>query len=80
MKEIYIKIDDELYHRAEGKVKDLEAEVNQRVTEYLEALNGDDTAISSARRRMAELFQASRNFGVGVRPSREEMHERGSIY
>jgi hypothetical protein len=79
MKEISIKIDDELYRRAARKVEDLETEVNQYVTEYLEAINGDDDAILDARTRMADLFGATRNFGVGVRPSREEMHERGSI-
>ncbi len=80
MKEISIKVDDELYRRAAQKVADLEAEVNQHVTEYLEALNGDDDATSAARSHMADLFNATRNFGVGVRPSREEMHERGSIH
>ena len=80
MKEISIKIDDELFRRASGKVEDLEAEVNQHVTEYLEAINGDDDGILVARDHMADLFQATSNFGVGVRPSREEMHERGSIH
>jgi hypothetical protein len=80
MKEIFIKIDDELYRRASRKVEDLEAEVNQHVTEYLEAINGDDDAILNARTHMADLFGATRNFGVGVRPTREEMHERGSIH
>ena len=79
MKEISIKIDDELYRRASRKIEDLEAEVNQHVTEYLEAMNGDDDAILNARTHMSELFGTTRNFGVGVRPSREEMHERGSI-
>lgn len=80
MKELKIEIDDELYRRASRKVGDLEAEVNQYVTEYLEALNGDDDAIFDARTHMADLFKATRNFGVGVRPSREEMHERESIH
>jgi hypothetical protein len=80
MKEISIKIDDELYRRASGKVGDLEAEVNQHVAEYLEALNGYDDSILDARTHMADLFKATKNFGVGVRPSREEMHERGSIH
>jgi preprotein translocase subunit SecA len=80
MKEISIKIDDELFRRASRKVEDLEAEVNQHVSEYLEALNGDDEVIFGARTRMADLFNATRNFGVGVRPSREEMHERGSVH
>jgi hypothetical protein len=80
MKEISIKIDDELYRRASGKVDDLEAEVNQHVTEYLESINGDDDGIHAARAQMADLFEATRNFGVGVRPSREEMHERGFIH
>ena len=68
MKEISIKIDDELYRRASQKVADLEA------------LNGDDHAIVSARTQMARLFSVTKNFGVGVRPTREEMHERGSIH
>ena len=80
MKEISIKIDDELYRRASLKVGDLESEVNQHVTEYLESLNGDDDAIVAARTHMADLFNLTRNFGVGVRPSRKEMHERGSIH
>jgi hypothetical protein len=79
MKEISIKIDDDLYRSASRKVEDLEAEVSQHVTEYLKATNGDDDGILAARARMAELFGATRNFGVGIRPSREEMHERGSI-
>jgi len=79
MKEISIKIDDELYRRASRKVADLEAEVNHHVTEYLEGINGDDDAFLDARTRMADLFNAARNFGVGVRPSRAEMHERRSI-
>ena len=81
MKEISIKIDDELYRRAARKVADLEAEVNQHVTEYLETLDGDDDdAIVAARTHMAELFNLTRNSGVGIRPTREEMHERGSIH
>ena len=76
MKEISIKIDDELYRRASQKVSNLEGEVNQRVTEYLESVNGDDHEIVAARVRMADLFGATKNFGVGIRPSREEMHER----
>jgi preprotein translocase subunit SecA len=79
MKELSIKIDDELYRRASRKVEDLEAEVNQHVTEYLESLNGDDDAIFAARTHMAELFNATRDFGVGVKPTREEMHEPGSM-
>ncbi len=79
MKEISIRIDDELYRRASRKIGDLEAEVNQHVSEYLEALNGDDEVIFGARTRMADLFNATRNFGVGVRPAREEIHERGSM-
>jgi hypothetical protein len=83
MKEISIKIDDELYRRASRKVENLEADVNQHVTEYLQALNGDDDdddAILDARSRMSELFSTTRNFGVGVKPTRDEMHERGSIH
>ena len=67
MKEISIKIEDELYRRASRKVEDLEG------------INGDDDGIRAALAHMADLFQATSNFGVGVRPSREEMHERGSM-
>jgi len=49
MKEIYIKIDDELYRRASRGVSNLESEVNQRVTQYLESVNGDDYYIVAAR-------------------------------
>jgi DNA replication initiation complex subunit (GINS family) len=80
MKEISIKIDNDLYHRVSRKVEDLDAEVSQHVTEYLETLNSDDAAVFDARTRMAELFKATRNFGLGVRPSRKEMHEREGIH
>lgn len=76
MKEISIKIDDELYRRASQKDRDLESE---DVTEYLEAINGDEDGIVAARAHMADLFREAKNFGVGQRLSREEMHERGSI-
>jgi hypothetical protein len=76
MKEISIKIDDELYSRALRKVENLEAQVNQRVTEYLESVNGNDDDFVAARSRMADLFAGTKNFGVGVRPTREETHER----
>ena len=75
MKEISIKIEDELYRQASSKIADLEAEIGQHVAEYLETINRDDDALLAARTRMATLFGATRNFGVGVRPSREEMHE-----
>ncbi|HWP55376.1 MAG TPA: hypothetical protein VN476_14705 [Pyrinomonadaceae bacterium] len=76
MKEISIKIDDDLYRRASRKIEDLEGDVNQRVTEYLESVNGDDDNIVAARSRMAELFKQPTNFTVGIRPTREQMHER----
>jgi hypothetical protein len=78
MKELKIEIDDELCRRASRKVGDLEAELNNHVTKYLEALNGNDDIISSARTHMADLFKATRNFGVGVRPSRQEKRECGA--
>ena len=74
--EISIKIDDELYRRASQRASNLEAEGNEHMMEYLESINGDDESIRAARGHMAELFKATRNFGVGIRPSREEMHER----
>jgi cytidylate kinase len=80
MKEISVKIDDELYRRASRKVTDLEAEVSQHVTEYLEGIKGDDDGILAARAHMSDLLNATRNFGVGVVPSREERHERGTIH
>src|SRR6266542_6968130 len=74
MKEIIIKVDDELYDRAKQSVADLESSVNEQVTSYLKALNGDDARIAAARSRMKELFDKSRGFGVGEKLSREEMH------
>jgi len=79
MKEIIIKIDDQLYDRAKERVSDLESSVNEQVTSYLKALNGDDIRLASARSRMKELFNTTRGFGVGQKLSREEMHERGSV-
>jgi uncharacterized protein (DUF2267 family) len=97
MKEISIKIDNELYRRASQKVENFDAELKQLVAEYLvnraapnveelkqdvivrvlnlESVNGDDDIVA-ARARMAELFVDTKNFGVGARPSREEMHGR----
>lgn len=79
MKEISVKIDDKLYRSVSLKVDNLEAEVNRNVSEYLEAIDGADNGISAARLRMAELFHSTTGFGVGTRPSRDEMHERRSI-
>jgi hypothetical protein len=76
MKEISIKVDDELYRRASQRTPDLEADVNQRVTEYLESVNGDEETIVAVRSRMSELFAQTKNFSVGVKPTREEMHQR----
>ena len=74
MKEIIIKVDDELYDRANESVADLESSVNGQVTSYLKALNAEDTRVATARSRMKELFNTTRGFGVGQKPSREEMH------
>ena len=79
MKEIIIKVDDELYDRAKQSVSDLESSVNEQVTNFLKALNGDDARIAAARSRMKELFDKTRGFGVGEKLSREEMHERRSV-
>lgn len=76
MKELLIKIDDELSIAPRERLIDLEAEVNQRVTEYLESVNGDDDNIVAARIRLTEMFHQTTNFGVGVRPTREQMHGR----
>lgn len=80
MKEIIIRIDDELYRRAKESVDDLESSLNAQVTSYLKSLNDDDERIAKARVRMRGLFTATKDFGVGRKLSREEMHERGSIH
>ena len=75
MKEISIRIDDELYRRVSQKVPNLEGEVNQRVTEYLESVNGEENVVA-ARAQMADLFTSTKSFSVGIRPTRDEMHDR----
>lgn len=79
MKEIIIKVDDELYDRAKESVADLESSVNEQVTSYVKALNGDDERITAARSRMKELFNETTGFGIGQKLSRDEMHERESV-
>lgn len=76
MKEITIKVDDELYDRAKKAHGDLELSIEKQVTSYLKDLNGEDSEIIAARSRMKELFNTTKGFGVGQRPSREELHER----
>lgn len=39
----------------------------------------ENDAVLNARTHLAELFGATRNFGVGVRPSREGMHARRNM-
>lgn len=80
MKEINIRIDDELYEQAEQRLDDLESSVTRCVKNYLQSLNDDDGRIATARNHMVELFRTTRGFGVGEKLSREEMHERGSVY
>ena len=80
MKEIIIKVDDELYERARKALGDVDSSIEERVTSYLEDLNGEDTRISAARLRMKELFNTTKGFGVGQKPSREELHERGRLH
>ena len=79
MKEIIIRIDDELYRRAKESVDDLESSLNEQITSYLKTLNGDAERIAAARSHMKELFNQTKGFGVGRKPLREEMHERGSV-
>ena len=74
MKEISVKVDDDLYRQAARQISDLEQEINNHVTEYLESMNGEED-VPAARTRMANLFAKTKNFSVGVRPTREEMHE-----
>jgi hypothetical protein len=80
MKEIIIKVDDELYDRARKALGDVELLIEEQVTSYLKDLNGEDSQIMAARSRMKELFSATKGFGVGQKPSREELHERGRIH
>jgi len=80
MKEINISIDDELYRQARQKLDDMESSVGRVVRSYLQSLNDDDDRIAAARNRMIDLFETTTGFGVGERPSREEMHERGSVH
>jgi hypothetical protein len=79
MKEIIIKVDDDLYDQAKNSVADLETSVNEQVISYLKTLNGEEEEVASARARMKELFNSPSGFAVGQKPSREEMHERGSV-
>jgi multidrug resistance efflux pump len=60
VKEIIIRIDDELYRRAKERVDNLEAALNEQVTGYLKTLNGDDQRIDAARAQMKELFNATK--------------------
>ena len=76
MKEIFIKIDDELYRRASQRIPDLEADVARQVTDYLKSINGEDEALNAARIQMKTLFAQTKNFSVGLTPTRQEMHER----
>ncbi|HSE16775.1 MAG TPA: hypothetical protein VLB46_06955 [Pyrinomonadaceae bacterium] len=80
MKEIIIRVDDELYERARRAHDDVDSSIEERVTSYLEDLSGEDTQISAARLRMKELFNTTKGFGVGQKPSREELHERGRLH
>ena len=80
MKEIIIKVDDELYDRAKETLGDVELSIEEQVTSYLKDLNGEDSRIITARSRMKELFDMTKGFGVGQKPSREELHERGRIH
>ena len=77
MKEIIIKVDDELYDRAKKALGDVELSIEEQVTSYLKDLNGEDSQIMAARSRMKELFNTTKGFGVGQKPSREELHECG---
>lgn len=71
MKEIIIRVDDELYERARKALDDVDSSIEERVTSYLEDLSGEDTRISAARLRMKELFTTTKGFGVGQKTSRD---------
>jgi hypothetical protein len=80
MKEIIIRVDDELYERARRARGDVDSSIEERVTSYLEDLSGENAQISAARLRMKELFNTTKGFGVGQKPSREDLHERGRLH
>jgi post-segregation antitoxin (ccd killing protein) len=80
MKEIIIKVDDELYDRAKEALLDVESSIEAHVQSYLKQLNGDNASIETAKSRMKDLFSTTKGFGVGQKPSREEMHERGRLH
>ena len=80
VKEITIKVDDELYNRAKEVLDNLESSVEEHVTTYLKELNDEDEQIIKARSRMEELFSTTTGFRVGEKTSREEMHERGRLH
>ncbi len=76
MKEISIKIEDELYRQASSKIADLEAEISQYVAEYLETINRDDDALLSARTHMRELFAGVREQVRAKRVADEDLDIR----
>ena len=80
MKEIIIKIDDELYDQAKKALGNVELSIEEQVTSYLKALNGADSRIAESRLHMKELFNTTKGFGVGQKPSREELHERERLH
>jgi hypothetical protein len=47
-------------------------EVSIKIAHELTVVPRDDDGILAARTRMADLFRATANFGVGVRSSRED--------
>ena len=71
MKEIIIKVDDDLYDQAKNSVADLESSVNEQVISYLKTLNGEEEEVASARARMKELFDSP-----AVSQSGKNTHEK----
>jgi hypothetical protein len=78
--EIVIRVNDDLYYRAKEAFADLDSSVEAYVTSYLEELKSEEARINAARSRMKELFKTTKGFGVGQKPSREQMHERRRLH
>jgi hypothetical protein len=78
--EIVIRVNDDLYYRAKEAFADLDSSVEAYVTSYLEEVKSEEARINAARSRMKELFNTTKGFGVGQKPSREQMHERRRLH
>ncbi len=81
MKLLTIQIPESVYEGVERRATARGATVVEEIVALLErSTNGqDETALSNARARMAELFGAVKGFRQTPRIPREELYERGSL-